>query len=145
MNIDFDKLSAEAFSPGAGIPQLNELWGNVFSLSAWNFIARGPIDRPHPYIASRSDVCNGQDMIRAFTDDQKLTAFGRENNLMEADQSVRILSIPTKDIIPWLEGFSQYGIFGIWFNSDKASTGFYSPITQLRPVKNHLDKTWRKP
>ncbi|HRE68220.1 MAG TPA: hypothetical protein PLM56_09005 [Cyclobacteriaceae bacterium] len=71
MKADFDNLCKRAFSQGAGIPELNELWGNVFLLQNWLFIARGPVNQPQPYIASRADVCNGQDMIRAFTDDQK--------------------------------------------------------------------------
>ncbi len=144
MNADFDTLCKKAFAPGAGIPELNELWGNTFSLASWLFIARGPAAQPQPYIASRADICNGQDMIRAFTDNQKLTAFARENKLLETDGSVRTLSIPTQGIIPWLENYWQHGIYGIWFNSDSGSKGFYSPLTQLRAVKDHLDKTWSK-
>ncbi|HMR56168.1 MAG TPA: hypothetical protein PKK67_09000 [Cyclobacteriaceae bacterium] len=142
MKADFDNLCKRAFSQGAGIPELNELWGNVFLLQNWLFIARGPVNQPQPYIASRADVCNGQDMIRAFTDDQKLTAFAHENKLVEADGSVRSLAIPVQSVVSWLEGFGQYGIYGVWFNSDTKSQGFYSPLVQLRPVKDHLDKTW---
>jgi hypothetical protein len=142
--IDFDNLSRKAFAPGAGIPELNELWGHTFLLPHWNFIARGPVTQPQPYIASRQDVCQGQDMIRSFTDNEKLTAFARQNNLLEADQSVRTLSVPTVNIIPWLLNYSQYGIYGIWFNSDTGSNGYYAPLTQLWAVKEHLDKTWNK-
>jgi hypothetical protein len=144
MNIDFDKLSELAFATGAGIPHLNELWGHTFSLPNWYFIARGPAHQPNPYIASRADVCHGQDMIRAFTDDKRLMSFGQENNLLEVDQSVRILAIPTSNIVSWLEGYMQYGIYGIWFNSDTASKGYYAPLSQLRPIKEHLDKNWKK-
>lgn len=145
MEIDFDRLSRLAYSSGAGISELNELWGYTFLLANWHFIARGSMTQPQPYIASRNDVCSGQDMIRAFTDEQKLTAFANQNNLLQADQSVRILSVPTKNIIPWLLNFSQYGIFGIWFNSDTGSEGFYSPLAQLNAIKQHLDATWKRP
>jgi hypothetical protein len=138
----FDTLAGRAYSPGAGIHELNELWGHTFLLTEWHFIARGTLENPAPYIASRADVCEGKNMIRAFTDAEKLKAFARENNLFKDDSSLRILTIPTANIITWLQGFERHGVHGIWFNSNTESHGYYSPLTQLQAIKNYLDKTW---
>lgn len=140
----FDTLSQRAYSQGAGVHELNELWGHTFLLTEWFFIARGSAEHPMPYIASRPDVCEGKNMIRAFTDMEKLKAFAKENNLMEADHNIRMLSIPTEKIINWLQGFIRHGVHGIWFNSDTHSYGYYSPLAQLQAIKDYLDKTWTR-
>ncbi|MFI5203452.1 MAG: hypothetical protein ACHQF2_03060 [Flavobacteriales bacterium] len=141
----FDELSKNAYAQGAGVPELNELWGNTFLLNEWFFIGRGPLDHPYPYIASRPDTCEGKNMIRAFTDSDKLTLFAKENDLLETDKSVRILSIPTVNIISWLEGFAQHNVHGVWFNSDTSSSyGYFAPILQLQSIKDYLDKTWTR-
>ncbi|MFI5204282.1 MAG: hypothetical protein ACHQF2_07275 [Flavobacteriales bacterium] len=138
----FDLLAKKAYAENAGVPELNELWGNTFLLDNWFFIARGPIGHPHPYIASRPDTCEGKHMIRAFTDTEKLSAFAKENNLLEEDNGIRILTVPTIKIINWITPFAQHEVFGIWFNSDNNSNGFYAPILQLQSIKEYLDKTW---
>jgi hypothetical protein len=140
----FDDLSEKAYRAGAGIPELNELWGHTFALTEWYFIARGPVEHPHPYIASRPDTCEGKNMIRAFTDVDKLTAFAKENNLAEADNSVRMLSVPTVNIVTWLQTFLKHNVYGIWFNSNNESSGYYAPIEQLKEIKTYLHKTWTR-
>lgn len=140
---DFDALSNKAHGPGGGIPQLNELWGHTFLLKEWLFINRGTLAEPSPYIASRADVCEGKHMMRAFTDEQKLMSFVNENNL-ESNGVPFLLSIPTQNIIPWLQGFARQQVFGIWFNSDIRSNGYYSPLAQLPIIKNYLESNWKQ-
>jgi hypothetical protein len=134
---DFDALARKANETHAE-EDLNPLFSAVFALPEWHFIMRGELPNVRPYIASNPDYVFNQPMIRAFTDTNRLLRFARENNLTEADGSCPILSIPTENIIGYLEGLIEQGAFGIWFNSDTESDGFFIPIKQLRIVKDHL-------
>ncbi len=140
--VDFDALSRKANETGA-IEDLSNLFGQAFALKTWHFIARGQFPDVHPYIASNEQVADGQYMIRAFTDTDRLLRFAQENNLMENhladEESALILSIPTDDIIAYLEKFIPQGAYGIWFNSDTKSDGFFVPLKQLQPIKYYLE------
>lgn len=137
---DFDELSRKANKPNAPMENLNALFGAAFALEKWEFIARGEMPNVNPYIAARADVADGQQMVRAFTDGERLRRFAKENDLTREDGSVDMLSIPTAGIVEYLEQFMEYGVHGVWFNSDLQSDGFFIPIKQLRPVKEHLAK-----
>ncbi|HRH41355.1 MAG TPA: hypothetical protein PKY82_06885 [Pyrinomonadaceae bacterium] len=136
-SIPFDELSRKAFETNA-IEDLNALFGAAFSLENWLFIARGEMPNLNPYIAANPEFADGQQMIRAFTDSERLQRFARENNLTGADGSALFLTLPTVNIVEYLEQFIPYGVHGIWFNSDSESEGFFIPLKQLRPIKEHL-------
>lgn len=136
---DFDALSKKAMETNA-MEDLNALFGAALALKEWNFISRGELPNVTPYVASNAAVADNQPMIRAFTNTERLMRFARENNLTEADGSAKILTIPTENIISYLEGFIPDGAFGVWFNSDSESKDFYIPIKQLQPIKDHLAK-----
>ena len=138
--VDFDALARKANQSGGASEELNKLFGAVFALEKWIFIARGELPNVNPYIASKADYQNGQNMIRAFTDSTRLARFAKENNLMSADGSMQMLQIPTDKIVDYLEQFTENGVGGVWFNSDTESDGFSSPLQQLRPIKEHLAK-----
>lgn len=137
---DFDALSKSAFTTNAG-GDLDKLFGAVFALPEWLFIARGEMPNVNPYIAANAAVTDGQQMVRAFTDSRRLQRFAKENNLTEVNGSCYILSVPTSGIIEYLEQFTAYGVHGVWFNSDTESEGFFIPLKQLRPIKEHLAKS----
>jgi hypothetical protein len=145
-HIDFDDLSRKTTESGGAMEDLNNLYGQVFSLSEWYFIARGEFPDVSPYIASNARYADGKYMIRAFTDKERLHRFAKENNLTGADGEVLTLDIPTANIIDYLEQFIPHNVHGIWFNSDGGSEGFFAPLQQLRPIKEHLERiNWRKP
>lgn len=136
---DFDALSKKAMETNA-IDDLNALFGAAFALKQWNFISRGELPNVRPYVASNPTAADNQPMIRAFTDTDRLMRFARENNLTDADGSCQMLTIPTENIVSYLEGFVEQGAFGVWFNSDSESKDFYIPIKQLQPIKDYLAK-----
>ncbi len=136
---DFDALSKKAMETNA-IDDLNALIGAAFALKQWNFISRGELPNVRPYVASNPTAADNQPMIRAFTDTDRLMRFARENNLTDADGSCQMLTIPTENIVSYLEGFVEQGAFGVWFNSDSESKDFYIPIKQLQPIKDYLAK-----
>ena len=140
----FDELSKKAMETNA-MEDLSALFGAAFALPEWHFIARGELPNVAPYVASNAAVADNQPMIRAFTDTKRLMRFAHENNLTEADGSAKMLTIPTENIVPYLEGFIPDGAFGVWFNSDSESKDFYIPIKQLQPIKDHLAKLNQPP
>lgn len=145
-DVNFDELARKTIASNGAMADLNNLYGAAFALEKWHFIARGTPPDVNPYIASNADYADGQHMVRAFTDTERLIKFARENNLTDADGSAAILSVPTINIIDYLEQFAPYGVHGIWFNSDTASDGFFLPLKQLRAVKEHLARIgWQPP
>lgn len=137
---DFDALSRKTNESGGAAADLNNLFGAVFALPEWLFIARGVQPHVNPYIAANAAYAEGKQMVRAFTDGERLMRFARENNLTESDGSCPMLTIPTAGAIEYLEQFQQYDVHGVWFNSDTQSDGFFIPLQQLRPIKEHLAK-----
>ena len=143
--VNFNGLAEKAFAENAAIENKNDLWGNAFSLSEWNFIARGEMANVHPYTASNPTVANGRSMIYAFTDTVKLQRYVKENNLSDNSGGSLLISIPTAKVIEYLEQFVSQDVHGVWFNADSESYGFFSPLVQLRQIKNHLEKIgWKK-
>ena len=139
-NVDFDALSRKSNESGGAMDDLNNIFGETFALEKWIFIARGELPNINPYIAANADYAGGQQMIRVFTDSDRLQRFARENNLTDADGSAQMLEVPTGGIVEYLEQFINYGVHGVWFNSDRASDGYFIPLAQLRPIKEHLAK-----
>lgn len=138
--VDFDELSRKIQRVNPLMEDMDALFSAAFALPEWLFIARGELPNVNPYIAANAEVADGKQMIRAFTDSTRLQRFAQENNLTDADGSAQMLSIPTKGIVEYLEQFIEYGVHGVWFNSDSVSDGFFIPIKQLQPIKDHLAK-----
>ena len=138
--VNFDALARKTNESNGAMTEFTRLFGAAFALSEWHFISRGEMPNVSPYVASNAEYADGQPMIRAFTDTQRLIRFAQENNLTRADGTCNSLSIPTEKIVEYLEQFIADGIHGIWFNSDTGSEGFFIPLKQLRPIKAHLDK-----
>jgi hypothetical protein len=143
-DVNFDDLSQKTTESNGAIDDLNNLYGHALALPEWYFIARGEFPDITPYIASNAKYADGKHMVRAFTDKERLQRFAKENNLTGDDGEVLTLDIPTGSIIDYLEQFISNGVYGIWFNSDTESKGFYAPLAQLRPIKTHLEKiNWK--
>jgi hypothetical protein len=147
--VDFDSLARKTMESDGAIEALNNLYGHVFALPKWHFIARGQFPDVSPYVASNAQFAGGQYMVRAFTDTDRLLRFAKENALMGTDavggEEVLILSVPTEKIVDYLEQFIPQGVHGIWFNSDTESDGFFVPLKQLRPIKEYLENLSRRP
>jgi hypothetical protein len=142
--VNFDALTIKADQSNGAMEDLIILYGAAFALSEWHFISRGEMPNVSPYIASNAQYADGQPMIRAFTDTKRLIRFAQENNLTRTDGTCNSLSIPTEKIVEYLEQFIADGAYGVWFNSDTGSEGFFVPLEQLRPIKEHLEKINRK-
>lgn len=134
MSQDFDALSQAAYSSANNTAGLDQLWVAVFRLEQWHFIARGDAPNVRPYIGYKDKETP---MIYAFTDTDRLEAVARELKLLDAQGNVPILSIPSANIVGYLQQFAQYGVKGIWFNPN--GYGFFSPLPNLTQIKARVD------
>lgn len=142
--VDFDVLARKTMQSNGAMEDLHNLYGHAFALPQWHFIARGELPNVNPYVASNAEFAGGQHMVRAFTDTDRLLRFAQENKLTQADGGASDLSIPTDNIVDYLEGFIADGVHGVWFNSDTGSEGFFIPLQQLRPMREQLEKiNWK--
>lgn len=136
---DVDALSQKTAETGAAREDFDRLFEATFALPEWLFIARGEAPNFNPYIASKEGVADGSQMVRAFTDSTRLHRFAKENGLLDDRGEVLMLNIKTANVVEYLEQFEAYGVHGVWFNSDLESYGFFTPLKQLRVIKNHLE------
>lgn len=136
--VDFDALVQDTVRTNGELASLDALYSRTFTLPHWYFVARGTLPNVYPYIASHAEFAGGQPMMRAFTDPERLQRFVEENQLQDAEGGIPALSIPTPEIVAYLESFIEQGVYGIWFNSDAQSYGFFLPLQQLRPVQERL-------
>lgn len=145
-DVDFDALSRLVNATQA-TEYLNELYGQAFMLPAWHFVARGDLPDVQPYIASTPGIADGRPMVRAFTGGERMARFAMENGLVGEDGELPSLSMPRPGAVDYLEGLTQEGIYGVWFNSDTASDGFFVPLQQLRPIREHMGRigNWVSP
>lgn len=139
-DVDFDGLVQKTIASNNARSDLDTLYGAVFSLESWHFIARGELPNVFPYVASNAEYVDNLPTARAFTDTGRLLRFAKENNLTDASGEAPVLSIPTDKVVEYLEQFISRGVHAVWFNSDTQSIGFFAPLKQLRIIKEHLEK-----
>lgn len=134
----FDELALKSAQSGGAMPEMTALFEQVFALPSWHFVMRGTPPDVHPYVAANANYADGKHMVRAFTDTDRLLRFARENNLLDATGGAPVLTIPTKSVVAYLEQFASSGVFGVWFNSDTGSEGFFGPLASLRAIEAHV-------
>ncbi len=138
---DFDALSNAAFAKGATIEDQNALWTLVMKLKQWQFIARGEFPNVQPYVCSNKGFADGEPMLKAFTDADKLMAFAKVSRLTDENESVHILAMEVNGFIKTAAQYEAMGVWGIHFNPQ--NSGFYAPLTQLQPIWDFLKKHGR--
>jgi len=135
---DFDALSRAAFAKGATIENQNALWTPTMKLKEWQFIARGEFPNVYPYCCSNEGIAGGKAMLKAFTDADRLMSFAKENGLTDAKGSVHILTMPPEGVIKAASQYEGMGVWGIHFNANRESDGYYAPLEQLQPIVDFL-------
>ncbi|MCB9225393.1 MAG: hypothetical protein R2780_00320 [Crocinitomicaceae bacterium] len=135
--VDFDALSKAAYAEKSKIQEKDALWLEVFSLPEWYFIATGTLPNIVPYIGRAEVIEPGSLWLYAFTDANRASTFAKENGFGSQDGSTFYLTVPNnRTIVRWIMGYKDNDVKGIFFNAD--GNGFYAPIRQLKPIKDHL-------
>ncbi len=134
---EFERLVAEAYDLESGetksMQALDALWRAVFELENWYFITLPEPDKAmYPLVG----VIDGLNWFYAFTDEALLQQFARKENLVDEEKGAYLISVPTKDILPWLEEVRANGVYGIRFN--QGDFGWYVPLENFAAIYEHL-------
>ena len=131
MSVDFDHLAAEA-QQSQSQDAMAQLWGAVYALPAWNFVARGALPDVTPFVG----VVDGKPMVLAFTDRARADAFARRQGFTDPDGNSSILSLSVQSVVELVPAYQAQGVFGILFNT--GSHGFFAPLTNLSRMRRHF-------
>ena len=139
--VDFDQLSTKAYKDNSSLKDKDNLWLEVFKLPEWCFIGRKVEDIFEAYISEALSIENESQWIYAFTDPNQATFFAKKHNLILEDGSTPLISVENdENLFPLLLKYQENGVKGIFFNAD--GKGFYSPISQLTIIKEHLQASY---
>ncbi len=138
-DLEFDFLAKAAYSPEGTFEDKDHLWARALGLGVVYAIARGELPDVSPYIASNAGVASGQPLLKVFTDTERLHDFAEANGLLDPDGGVSALALPLAGLLRAAHDYARSGIYGIHFNADEASYGFFTPFEQLPYIQEHLD------
>lgn len=139
-DLEFDFLAKAAYTPEGTFDDKDRLWTKALGLKEVYAIARGQFPDIYPYIASNAGIASGQPLVKVFTDTDRLLAFAEANQLLDADGAASVLTLPVSGLIRAAHDYARSGIYGIHFNPDTDSYGFFTPFEQLPYIREHLDR-----
>lgn len=139
-DLEFDFLAKAAYTPEGTFDDKDRLWTKALALREVYAIARGQFPDIYPYIASNAGIASGQPLIKVFTDTERLLDFAEAHGLLDDDGAASVLTLPVAGLIKAAHDYARSGIYGIHFNGDKESYGFFTPFEQLPYIREHLDR-----
>ncbi|WP_378144353.1 hypothetical protein ACFJGV_12860 [Cnuibacter sp. UC19_7] len=128
---DIDRKAARLRAEPESFAAMDGLWRAVYGLERWIFLARGTEEAPKPYAGELSPG----PMLFAFTTPDRAREGGRSVGLSDEESSL-LLAVPLPGAIEWAASFGQAGIAGIAF--DIPSAGYYAPLGNLLPMRDHM-------
>jgi len=112
-----------------GVTAQRALWGAVFALPRWLFVARGGEDEPRPFIGVPDEIPT----IFAFTTGTRARAFAVDRLGLPEEEAGLMLAIRTASAVEWVAGFAEHGVQRIMFDDE-----FFAPIGNLIPIRDDL-------
>jgi hypothetical protein len=126
-----DALSDAVRASGGALDAQTALWGAMFALEKWWFVARGVLPEVGPLVGT----VDGVPSLLAFTSGARAGEFARANGFVEHDQS-QVLAVPTVGILDMCDQFAAQGVQRIVV--DQGTLGFFAPLAQLRPIHSFI-------
>lgn len=122
-----DRLAAQVSGPDdqAG---MTALWRLTMSLDHWWFIAVGEEGLESPAAATIDD----QLMVLTFTAAERARDFAVKNGMIGADEDLRAIALPPREVVESSETYREAGIGGLMF--DPHIAGYFIPTGQLPVV-----------
>lgn len=127
MAVDFDQLSLTGRIDESQ-QTMERLWGEVYRLDSWFFLARGEVPDVRPFIG----MVQQRPFVMAFTDAARVAEFAQRQGIAAEDGSARALSMPPDGFASMVQAYIDGGVFGILFNDGPA--GFFAPLTNVVPM-----------
>jgi len=132
MNQELDNL-VTALKTQNSRESMTALWRYTLAMDEWYFIARGEMPDVKPFVG----VVEGAPSLMAFTDTDYANAFGRSQNLIDADNNVSVLSIPTEGFLDYAETLVERGIENLIFNAGVHD--YFQPLQNLRAIFDYIN------
>ena len=129
---DFAALVERAKSQPGAMEPMNALWGAVYQLPYWRFVARGEFPGVYPSVC----FIDGQHWVMAFTDESALRAFvATQSGQVESDASQMLLEIErVGGMLSWLQ---TKGVHHIMFNYGLHA--FHAPLVNIPAMYEHFN------
>ncbi len=129
---DFAALVERAKSQPGAMEPMNALWGAVYQLPYWRFVARGAFPSAYPCVC----FIDGQHWVMAFTDESALRAFvATQSGQVESDASQMLLEIErVGGMLSWLQ---TKGVHHIMFNYGLHA--FHAPLVNIPAMYEHFN------
>lgn len=129
-----DLLAAKVTGPDDHVG-MTALWRLTMSLEHWWFIAVGEDGMESPAAATIDD----QLMLLTFTTAQRARDFAVENGMIAADEDLRAIALPPREVVESAETYREAGIGGLMFDPHVA--GYFIPTGQLPVVWDAVHST----
>ena len=129
-----DSLSDAVRASGGALDAQSALWGAVFSLEKWWFVARGVLPEVGPLVGT----VDGVPSLLAFTSIARAGEFARAHGFVQDDEG-QVLAVPTVGILDMCDQFAAQGVQRIVV--DQGTLGFFAPLAQLRPIHDFIRRS----
>jgi hypothetical protein len=131
---DFDALATAARASNGSRDALDALWGSVYALDYWFFIARGEMPNLTPYCA----VIEGKPMVHIFTDSDRCDACARQFGFADENDCTPLIAMGPDGLIGWLELLQANNVWGMYFNH--GLNNFFAPLTNTVPMLEYFEE-----
>lgn len=126
-----DELAEVVRTAGADVQAQSALWGAVFALEKWWFIARGTMPDVSPVVAS----VDGVPSLLAFTEGSRARECALQMGFSE-EEAGQVLAIPPQSVLETVDHLVAQGVQRLVI--DQGVTGFFAPLTQLRAIHDFI-------
>lgn len=122
-----DRLAAAVTGPEDQVG-MTALWRVTMQLEHWWFLAVGEEDQESPAAAE----IEGQQMLLAFTDAERVRHFALEQDMIGPDDDLRAIALEPHEVVEAADTYQRANVSGLIF--DPHISGYYIPAEQLPVV-----------
>ncbi|KGN40511.1 hypothetical protein [Knoellia aerolata] len=126
-----DDLSEAVRASGGALDAQTALWGAMFSLDRWWFVARGTPPDVGPLVGT----VDGVPSLLAFTSGARAREFALANGFSE-EQAGLSLAVPSQRVLDMCDQIAEHGVQRVVV--DQGTLGFFAPLAQLRAIHAFL-------
>lgn len=126
-----DALAEAVRTSGADLDAQNALWGAMFDLDKWWFIARGTLPDVTPVVG----VVDGIPSLLAFTTGARARECALAMGFSE-EEAGQVLAIAPQNVLDTADHLVSQGVQRMVV--DQGLLGFFAPLAQLGPIHDFV-------
>lgn len=135
---DFVELAGKAFPADGGMNREygDQLWAAAYKLPQWYFLMT-PKSMKNKMPSAQ--MIDGKDWYLVFTDSDKLQAYAKMNNNLDAKGNALFMTMTPTMAVEFARKNADGPVFGVRFNEGQAH-GWFSPMRNLAIFPGYLKK-----